>query len=107
MKNRIDRVGIARLEFGHKLRDQMYNAAMACLLLSINFGPVHRGFYIANLNAKRGRGSRAYATYGSRDFKALWIEHGNYTIPRHAPLRKAADALGLRLKGEGRAYDRR
>lgn len=103
MKNKPDRTGIARLDRGIALRRQMYEVAKVCKNTTItfaSFGRYSRGFYVGKLYARRGKGSRAYATYGSDDFKALWIEHGNYHLRRYAPLRRAAQVLGLRLKGE-------
>lgn len=100
MKNKPDRTGIARLDRGIALRRQMYEVAKVCKVTVLIFAPVHRGYYKGKLFARRGKGSRAYATYGSDDFKALWIEHGNIKLQRYAPLRRAAQVLGLRLKGE-------
>lgn len=100
MRNDIDRRGIARLVYGEGLRRHMYDTAVEGKRVALVFAPSHRGFYKHLMFARLVRGSRAAARYGSDDFKALWIEHGNYTIPRHAPLRRAAKVLGLRLKGE-------
>ncbi|MGH2651415.1 MAG: HK97 gp10 family phage protein [Actinomycetota bacterium] len=60
--------------------------------------PVQTGKYRDSIEVEDGDlpGTKRVVAH---DFKANWIEFGTVDTPAFAPLRTAADSLGLRLRG--------
>lgn len=103
MRCMIDHIGITRLErYSIKdpdLSDQILHYAEEAAIFAIGFAPYRTGHYMQDIFAELGPGVWIHAYYGSRDFKAHWVEEGAVRRSRAVhPLIRAGRAAGLKVK---------
>jgi hypothetical protein len=108
-KVRVYAPAVSALKRDPDVVDQMLDWAEDAAYAALVYGPHKTGHYGRSLFAEKIGGADAHARFGATDFKAWWIEFGAYgrvpAFPAQAPLRMAADALGMRvvsLKKRGR-----
>ena len=99
MRVMIDHVGITRLERDYALGEQMLHWAEEAAIKAVALAPYRTGHYMQDIFAERGGGIWAHAIYGSRDFKAHWIEEGTSRPTRAVhPLVRAGRLAGLKIR---------
>jgi hypothetical protein len=74
--------------------EKLAEAAAEAVPLAKSYAPVRSGAYRDSIKAVVA-GKFAYLV--ATDFKAHWIEFGSVHNPAHAPLRRGAQAAGLRV----------
>lgn len=86
--------------------DKRVKAAEA---VAIATAPIETGKYKESISSETGYDERAkvIGRLKSDDWKAHWIEFGTSSTPAYATLRRALDAIGLRVKVTYRSKKRR
>lgn len=76
------------------LEDRAQEAANAAK----SYSPIRTANYLESIGAtSKVDGGEARGYVYAKDFKALWIEFGTEDTPTFAPLRKGAEAAGLKV----------
>lgn len=83
------------LAYKHGLKEKADDAAEAAK----SFAPVLTGAYRDSIKVTEENGE-VYVS--ATDFKANWIEFGSINNPKSAPLRRGAQAAGLRFKSSSK-----
>lgn len=107
MKVTIDQKGVRSLRFNRAIRLQLLDHARAAALEAKAKGPVSSqddkrtgeapGQYVGKIFAETMKTAEARARFGSRDYKAWWVEFGTPHIKAHHTLVNAAKAVGMRV----------
>lgn len=95
MKFDIDEDLRAKLEADPQLKLAVIAKAEEIKSFAQSFGPVQTGAYVGGIKVEESNGG---IIVRASDWKSNWIEFGTRTgYPAHAPLRKGAEAAGLKV----------
>ena len=82
------------------MAEAMGAQAKAAAVAARSIAPVATGDYRNSIEGESGvEGGKAIGRVSARDFKSGWIEFGTSKWAAHAVLRRAIDAIGLRMTG--------
>lgn len=96
---RTDRSGIAEISRSAQLADVLHDVAEDVAQEARVFAPVLTGGYRDEIDTDTGvEGVTLIARVNANFFTSWFIEAGTVDTPTFAPLRRAAEALGLDLK---------
>lgn len=99
-----DPLAEAKLSTWPGLIPELEDRVKAAEVIAIATAPVESGDYKEGISSDVGYDERGkvIGRLLATDWKSVWVEFGTIKTPAHATLRKAMDAIGLRVSAASR-----